>query len=106
MSRRKVNAEELREQMTEALLRDVGISQRMSAPIVDAVMRCFAGQQPYFPSQERHYPVLQIQAALQAGRSVKQVCAEFDISRRQLYRLFPRGVPAAVAGDLRAVAKG
>ncbi|TAA27656.1 hypothetical protein EA661_12945 [Pseudoxanthomonas winnipegensis] len=93
--RRGVGADELREQMTEALLRDVGISERMSAPIVDAVMRCFAGQQPYFPSGERSYPLLQIRAALQAGRTVKQVCDEFRISRRQLHRLFPGGLPAS-----------
>lgn len=81
--------------MTEALLRDVGISERMSAPIIDSVMRCFAGQQPYFPAGERGYPVLQIRAALEAGSAIKRVCAEFEISRRNLYRLFPEGLPAS-----------
>ncbi len=93
MSRRRNSADELRATLTEALLRDVGISERMSAPIIDSVMRCCAGQQVYFPAMERTYPVGRIAASLQAGRTPKQVCDEFDMSRRQLNRLFPGGVP-------------
>lgn len=93
MSKRRNSADELRTTLTEALLRDVGISERMSAPIVDAVMRCCAGQKVYFPAVERVYPLSQIAAALESGRTPMQVCAEFDMSRRQLNRIFPGGVP-------------
>ena len=83
----------LREKMTQALMRDVGISEHLAQPFVDSIMRCFAGEQPYFPSNNRDYPVLHIRAALERGTSVKNVIREFKISRPMLHKLFPGGLP-------------
>lgn len=95
MTRARSTAEQLRAKITEALIRDVGVSERMAQPFVDSILRCFAGEQPYFPAASREYPVLHIQAALEAGTSVKRVMREFDVSRAQLHRLFPGGLPKA-----------
>jgi DNA-binding NarL/FixJ family response regulator len=86
VSRRKNSGDELRATLTEALLRDVGISERMSAPIIDSVMRCFAGQQPYFPAPERDATQDRIAEMLAAGKSVKQVGAALGLSRSQVHR--------------------
>ncbi len=84
---------ELRAQITEALIRDVGVSERMAQPFVDSVMGCFAGQRPYFPVVRGDDSAELIRAALERGEPVKRVMSDFNISRRQLYRLFPGGLP-------------
>jgi Mor family transcriptional regulator len=84
---------EIRAQITEALIRDVGVSERMAQPFVDSVMACFAGQRPYFPIVRGDDQVAQIRAALERGDAVKRVMSEYQISRRQLYRVFPGGLP-------------
>jgi hypothetical protein len=91
--RKRDTAEQIRTKITEALIRDVGISERMARPFVDAVMGCFAGEQPYFPSSEKTFPLLQIRGALEAGETVRAVCRHFSISRSKLHRLFPGGLP-------------
>ncbi len=83
----------LREKMTQALMRDVGISEHLAQPFVDSILRCFAGEQPYFPSLNRDYPVLEIKAALEQGASPKRVMQEFDVSRTTLHKMFPGGLP-------------
>jgi len=93
MARRKESAEQIRVRILEAMQSDIGISEQMAQPFVESIMRCFAGERPYFPAHERSYPVLQIQAALERGTSVKQVIREFDVSRTTLYSLFPGGLP-------------
>jgi len=85
--------QQLRGRIFEALIRDIGISERMAQPFVDSVMRCFAGERPYFPSRSRDYPVLHIRAALERGTPVKTVLEEFELSRSLLHRLFPGGLP-------------
>lgn len=83
----------LRAKIAEALMRDVGVSERMAQPFVDSIMRCFAGEKPYFPAANRDYPLLQIRAALERGVSVKRVMRDFDVSRSMLHKLFPGGLP-------------
>jgi hypothetical protein len=84
---------ELRARITEALVRDVGVSERMAQPFVESILGCFAGERQYFPAHERSYPTLQIKAALEAGTPVKRVMREYDVSRATLHRLFPGGLP-------------
>lgn len=93
MKRKRETDQQLRERIEDAMVRDVGISSRMAQPFVESVMRCFAGQQPYFPSAPRDYPVLQIRAALERGVSVKTVMRDYDVSRSKLHQLFPGGLP-------------
>src|SRR5690606_1431593 len=90
---RRCSESELRDRITDALMRDVGVSERMAQPFVESILRCFAGQQPYFPAPPRHYPELQIRGALENGHTPREVCELFNISRRQLHRLFPGGLP-------------
>ena len=92
MKKRPTRAE-LRARITEALVRDVGVSERMAQPFVESILGCFAGERQYFPARERNYPVLQIKAALENGTSVRQVIREFDVSRSMLHKLFPGGLP-------------
>ena len=92
MKQRPTRAE-LRARITEALVRDVEVSERMAQPIVESILGCFAGEQPYFPASERSYPVMHIRAALERGASPKAVCREFSISRSLLHKLFPGGLP-------------
>jgi len=93
MARRKETAEQLRVRILSAMQSDIGISEQMARPFVESIMRCFAGERPYFPAHERSYPILQIQAALERGVTAKQVLRDFDISRTTLYALFPGGLP-------------
>jgi hypothetical protein len=83
----------LRDKITDALMRDVGISEHLAQPFVDSIMRCFAGEQPYFPSSSRDYPTLHIRAALERGTPVKVVMREYKVSRSMLHKLFPGGLP-------------
>lgn len=98
MTGKRATADQLRAKITDALIRDVGVSERMAQPFVDSIMACFAGEQPYFPAHQRHYPVLQIRAALEGGESVKRVMHAFDVSRTTLHKLFPGGLPKPVNG--------
>ncbi|MBZ3920887.1 hypothetical protein Xtri_15485 [Xanthomonas campestris pv. trichodesmae] len=93
MSKRKQAESELRERILDAMRKDIGISETMAQPFVESIMRCFAGEQPYFPARRRDYPLSQIQAELERGVSVKQVLSHFDLSRSKLHELFPGGLP-------------
>lgn len=101
MSRPRETADQLRARITDALIRDVGVSERMAQPFVDSIMGCLAGQHVYVPSEPRSYPVLHIRAALERGDTLHSVCKNFNVSRRTLYRLFPGGLPRT--GKERAV---
>lgn len=95
VKRERDTESELRERITEALIRDVGVSERMAQPFVESIIGCLAGQLVYVPTQGRDYPLLHIKAALERGDSVRAVCRAFNVSRRTLYRLFPEGLPRA-----------
>ena len=99
MIRKRETEQQLRERIEDALVRDVGVSPAMAQPFVNSVLRCFAGEQPYFPAAPRDYPVLQIRGALERGIPVKQVMQEFDISRASLHRIFPGGLPKKASDD-------
>lgn len=90
---------QLRDKITEALMRDVGVSERMAQPFVDSILRCFAGEQPYFPAPAREYPVALIREALERGESVKRVMRAFDVSRSKLHQIFPGGLPKSTANE-------
>ncbi len=93
MGRRKETEEQLRARILVKMREDIGISEAMARPFVESVMRCFAGEQPYFPAAQRSYPVALIKSALERGNSVKKVMAEFEVSRSKLHELFPGGLP-------------
>ncbi len=97
MGRRKETAEQLRARIMGAMRADIGISEQMAQPFVESIMRCFAGEQPYFPAAERRHPVAHIEADLRRGKAVKAVLRDYEISRTTLYSLFPGGLPRADA---------
>src|SRR5690606_21886751 len=86
---------QLREKITDALMRDVGVSERMAQPFVESILRCFAGEQPYFPAASKEYPIAQIRLALERGTPVKTVMREYRVSRSTLHRIFPGGLPTS-----------
>lgn len=92
------SSRDLQDELTAALVADVGVSEQMAQPFVDSVMRCLRGRKIYVPQAQRVYPTAQIRAELAAGRSVRAVARHFGLSRRQLHRLFPHGLPAAKNG--------
>lgn len=93
MTRDDDTTERLRREITRAIVLGTGTREQVAMPFANAVVAYlqeqFAGRQFYVPSRPRQYDVLQIQAALARGTSRKQVCAEFNISRRTLARLVP-----------------
>ena len=106
-SRKRETEQQLRERIQQQMVRDIGISPHMAVPFVESVLRCFAGERPYFPATARDYPVLHIRAALERGASVDEVMREFDISRATLHRIFPGGLPKLhdASGDSQPLAK-
>lgn len=93
MARRKETSEQLRTRILDAMRRDIGISEQMAEPFVESIMRCFAGERPYFPAEQRAPDVVRIQRELEAGGSPDRVCERHGLSRRSLFRLFPGGLP-------------
>jgi Mor family transcriptional regulator len=60
-------------------------------PVVEAVVAYLVEEYPsqdlYIPASasEPQYPVAEIRAALQGGKSIRAICREFRMSRRTLY---------------------
>ncbi|GEM_PF-2388509 len=81
---------QLREKITEALVRDVGVSERMAQPFVESILGCFAGEQPYFPAANRELPEAEIRAALNSGRSVRSVMKHYRITYATVTRILGR----------------
>ena len=106
-SRKRETEQQLRERIQQQMVHDIGISPHMAVPFVESVLRCFAGERPYFPAAAREYPVLHIRAALERGAAVDEVMREFDISRSKLHQLFPGGLPKlhVPGGDSTVLAK-
>ncbi|ATS54049.1 hypothetical protein [Xanthomonas citri] len=98
MARPSESADQLRERILQAMQQDIGISEQMAQPFVESIMRCFAGERPYFPTAARSYPLDTIRAALERGLSPRQVMREFDVSRSKLHELFPGGLPVSHQG--------
>jgi len=98
MARRKEAEDQLRERILIKMREDIGISEAMAQPFVESVMRCFAGERLYFPALSRAYPIEEIRTQLERGTPASAVCLRFDLSRRQLNRLFPGGIPRVRSG--------
>lgn len=100
MVRRTETAAELRQRIFQAMQRDIGVGEKIAGPFVDVVMACFAGERLYFPAAQRCYPLAEIENALKAGASVKEVILKFQVSRTKLYELFPGGLPRKADPEL------
>lgn len=100
MSRDSDRAEALRRELVGAIVAQTGLGELAALPLADALLahlqREYGGERLYIPAPPRQYDVLQVKAALERGDTVGQVCKAYSISRRQLYRLFPAGIPAAI----------
>lgn len=93
MLKRRESAEQLRERILSGMQKDIGISEQMAEPFVESIMRCFAGERPYFPALQRDYPLAAIRSALESGVCKKDVMERFKVSRSKLHQLFPGGLP-------------
>lgn len=93
MTRRQSIEQVLRADLTDAMIRDVGVSERMAQPFVDSVIECLRGHRLYVPKGKPDYPALLIRAALENGMSVKCVIKEYQVPRHRLHLMFPGGLP-------------
>lgn len=91
MPERSDAASQLRNRIVSAMQEDTGVSQKMAEPLADSIMRCLAGEQPYFPTIPRSYPVKDIAKSLEGGTPVSRITSQYGISRSKLYELFPGG---------------
>lgn len=95
--REKTTLDDLRRELTRAIVFEHGISEKMAMPIVQSVVGYlqsrYRGERLYVPAPPRQYDVLQIRAALERGEPVPRVMATFSVSRSKLYSLFPEGLP-------------
>jgi len=99
MAKRNEIAEQLRERILRAMQSEIGISERMALPFVNAVLDCFAGERLYFPAKARAYPLGDLQKRLEKGDPVDSICKDHGLSKRQLQRLFPGGLPRSAGGQ-------
>lgn len=85
--------DDLRRELTDAYVRDVGVSARMAQMFVESTLQCLAGRRFYVRQHQRSYPLLLIRSALERGAPVRRVMREFNVSRSKLHALFPGGLP-------------
>lgn len=101
MSRDTDRAESLRADLVRAIVDDTGVSETVAMPFANSVLAYLqanhAGGRMYVPKPTPARPVLHIEAALRAGRTVAWVCREYSVSPRTLHRMFPDGLPRAEA---------
>jgi Mor family transcriptional regulator len=92
--RRKVRIEELTDELT------VGAALRLrcdSDDIHDVVRAVVSYLMEEYPAQELYipatvvYPVAQLRAEIQSGKSIRSICKEHRIDRRTLYRVVGEG---------------
>lgn len=89
---------DLRREITSAIVLKTGTREQIAMQYADAVMDCLqerkaANGSVYVGAPPRQHDVLQITAALEAGRTPREVCREFGLGRRTLTRMFPGGLP-------------
>nr|WP_267191196.1 terminase gpA endonuclease subunit [Xanthomonas dyei] len=84
---------DVRERIMRAMQIDVGVGEKLAAPLADSVMKCLAGEQLYFPALKRSYAISEIHESLMRGDSTKSILQKFDLSRSKLHQLFPGGLP-------------
>ncbi|MGX9960882.1 hypothetical protein ACW0US_19200, partial [Xanthomonas euvesicatoria] len=77
MSTSETPSKELRDRISRAMQKDVGISEKMALPLVDAVMNCLAGERPYFPVRSKSYSIEDLRGALADGASQSEVSYKF-----------------------------
>ena len=60
-------------------------------PVVDAVVAYlleeYPGQDLYIPACRVEIPVDEIRADMRAGKSMREICARYRVSRRTIYRM-------------------
>lgn len=90
----------LEAELTRAIVEQTGLKEVIAGECAQAVVRklqkTHGGGNFYIPSEPRNYPVHDIKAALELeGLSQARVQVRFGISRSQLHKLFPGGLPKA-----------
>lgn len=88
----------LEAELTRAIVEKTGLKEviacQCAQAVVSALQKTHAGGKLYIPEQARNYPVHEIKAALEEqGVSQSRVQMRFGISRSQLHKLFPGGLP-------------
>ncbi len=95
--------EALRSEIVRGIVDQLGVPESLAMPYANSVVAYlqseYAGQRVYIPAPPRQYDALQIAAALESGVSINRVCREHSISRSQLYKLFPGGLPRPRAAE-------
>ena len=93
--------DEMRREITRAIVIQTGTRETIAVEYTDAVMRCLddlrlENGMVYVPAPERRHDILQIRAALERGDLVTTVQREFGISRTKLFEMFPGGLPKRI----------
>jgi Mor family transcriptional regulator len=97
VTRETDRTEALRTELLRGIVETTGMREVLALPIANGLLtvlqREYGGRNMYVPAPARTYPVLQIAAALESGRTPEQVRHDFGLSRTKLYELFPGGLP-------------
>lgn len=101
MSRAATARDELRRQLTRAIVIETGTRESIAQAYTDAVLRCLDDMRAengtvYVGAPERRYDLLQIKEALERGVPADAVMREHGLSRSKLHALFPGGLPKPV----------
>ncbi|MGH8075640.1 MAG: helix-turn-helix domain-containing protein [Lysobacter sp.] len=89
---------DLLRELTSAIVLKTGTREQIAMQYASAAMECLqdrkaANGSVYVGAAPRQYDILQIRAALERGASIGEVCRDFGLARRTLYRMFPGGLP-------------
>lgn len=91
MSRDADRAQELFGDLLGAICRDTGLREELAMPYAEAafafLQSVHGGQRLYIPAAERKYPYEKIIIHYEKHGDQTKTCAEFSISRRQLYHI-------------------
>lgn len=92
--------QDLLNDLVRSIVIGTGTRETIAREYAVAAMQCLqqrkaANGTVYVPAPPRRWDVLQIEAALRRGETVKRVCTRFGISRRALYELFDGRLPKA-----------
>lgn len=88
---------ELLREMTRSIVEQTGTREEIARQYAEAAMRCLQDRKAangtvYVGAPARQYDLLQIRASLERGDGIPKVCRDFNLSRSQLFRLFPGGL--------------
>ena len=94
-ARRISPLQELEDEMVQAMVTDTGMKPEMCRfmirPIIRHLCSEYGGGRVYIP-KNREYSAGEVVAAFNLSNNVEQVCQDFGISRRTLYRLLEESV--------------